>query len=300
MRRGGGWRRAVAATAVMLAVCATSACAADEPSGPSELDGLPAGVTVELQQLRSDVAARQAQVVVSNGTDETLVVGELLVDDPRFGGSIGRVNARASTVGPGRSVGVRVQLPPVACGEAVDPDAATATLVVDYTLGDARGHATEPLEDPLGFVPPLHERECRVVLLSQAADLAFTGFAPSPAGQPAALELTVTPTGAGGGGIRSIQTTNLLTFDAGAGAPADDYPVGLELAEGDTEPVVISLPLVPLRCDPHAVQEDKRGTIFDLDVTIDGEEGEIELAASEEMRGQILTWVAEWCGFGSE
>ena len=42
------------------------------------------------------------------------------------------------------------------------------------------------------------------------------------------------------------------------------------------------MPLVPFRCDPHAVQEDKRGTIFDVRVEVDGEPGEIELAAAEE------------------
>ena len=62
--------------------------------------------------------------------------------------------------------------------------------------------------------------------------------------------------------------------------------------------MVVSLPLVPLRCDPHAVQEDKRGTIFTLAVELDGDPGEIELAAPEDLRGRILTWVGAWCGFG--
>ena len=58
------------------------------------------------------------------------------------------------------------------------------------------------------------------------------------------------------------------------------------VAAGDTDPLAVHLPLVPLRCDPHAVQEDKRGTVFTLEVEVDGEPGEIELAASEDMRGQ--------------
>lgn len=303
MSAQGRGRRAGAAALVASALLVLTACAAapaPEPGEPAtgEPEGLPTGVTVELQQLRSDVAARQAQVLVTNDTDETLIIRELLVDDARFEGSIGRVNARESRIGPGASVGVRVQLPPVACDDTVDADAATSTLVVDYTLGDERGHATESVGDPLGFLPPLHERECRVVLLSQAADLAFTAFEPSPAGAPASLELTVTPTGEGGASIRSIQTTNLLTFSVAAGDTADAHPLDVDLLAGETEPVVLELPLVPLRCDPHAVQEDKRGTIFDLDVEIAGDSGEIELAASEEMRGQILTWVAAWCGFG--
>ncbi len=289
--------RAAAAVVAATALAGLVACAPAAAPAPTSDAELPAGVSLELQQLRSDVAARQAQVVVTNDTGETLVIGELSVDDPRFDGAVTRVAARDSTVAPGRSVGIRVQLPPVACDDA--SDTAEATIDLDYTLGDTGGHVSVPLDDPLGFVPPLHERECRVVLLSAAADVAFTAFEPSPAGAPAVLELTVTPTGAGGAGIRSIQTTNLLTFAASDGDTADAHAIDVELAAGDTEPVVVPLPLVPLRCDPHAVQEDKRGTIFDLEVEIDGEPGEIELAASEDLRGRILTWVADWCGFGA-
>ncbi|GAB2846977.1 hypothetical protein ACFQ0P_05025 [Microbacterium insulae] len=289
--------RAAAAAAALAVLAAITACAPAAEPAPTPEPGLPAGVSVELQQLRSDVAARQAEVLVTNGTDETLVVGEVAVTDPRFTDAATRVAARDSTIPAGRSVGIRVQLPPVACD--VVPADATATVEFAYTLGDTGGRASTPIEDPLDFVAPLHERECRVVLLSAAADIAFTGFEPAPAGEPAALELTVTPTGAGGAGIRAVQTTNLLTFAATGGDTADAHTIDLVLEPGESAPVTVSLPLVPLRCDPHAVQEDKRGTIFDLDVEIGGEPGEIELAASEELRGRILTWVADWCGFGS-
>lgn len=289
--------RIAAAAAALAVLVSLAACAPAPEPGATGDSALPDGVSVELQQLRSDVAARQAEVLVTNGTDETLVIGEVAVADPRFSDAATRVAARDSTIPPGRSVGIRVQLPPVACDDIpADP---AATVEFAYTLGDAGGRASAPIDDPLDFVAPLHERECRVVLLSAAADVAFTSFEPSPPGDPAVLELTVTPTGAGGAAIGAIQTTNLLTFAAPGGDPGDSYPIEADLAAGATEPVVARLPLVPVRCDPHAVQEDKRGTIFDLEVEIGGEVGEIELAASEEMRGDMLTWVAEWCGFGS-
>ena len=47
-----------------------------------------------------------------------------------------------------------------------------------------------------------------------------------------------------------------------------------------------------------AVQEDKRGTIFDVRVSVAGESGEVELFVGDALRGRILTWVADWCGFG--
>ena len=180
-----------------------------------------------------------------------------------------------------------------------DADAdAEASVTFDYSTGGDPVEVTAPLPDPVGFMAPLHERECRAALLAKAADLAFTGFTPSAAGAPATLELTVRPTGAGAAVIRGIQTTNLLTFGQAAGDTADTYPLDLEVTAADTAPVVVSLPLVPLRCDPHAVQEDKRGTIFTIAVELDGAPGEIELAAPEDLRGKILTWVGAWCGFG--
>ncbi|WP_374312794.1 hypothetical protein [Microbacterium sp.] len=288
------------AAAVLIAAVLAGLAACAPPAAPGATPGpdLPDGITVELQQLRSDVAARQAEVLVTNGTDQTLVVGTVEMEDPRFDAAATRVAVRDSTIPPGRSVGIRIQLPPAACDDV--PASATATVSLDYTLGDTGGRASVPIDDPLDFVAPLHERECRVVLLSAAADVAFTGFEASPPGRPATLELTITPTGAGNAAIRSIQTTNLLTFAAAGGDTADAHALDVELTPGATEPVAVALPLVPLRCDPHAVQEDKRGTIFDLGVEIDGEPGEIELAASEDMRGEILTWVADWCGFGSQ
>ncbi len=90
-----------------------------------------------------------------------------------------------------------------------------------------------------------------------------------------------------------MQTTNLLQFTDQPTA----FPLALSVSGADAASEV-SLPLLPLRCDPHAVMEDKRGTVFDVGVEIDGAAGVVEIAASEAMRGEILRWVADWCGFG--
>ncbi|MDY0908310.1 hypothetical protein [Microbacterium sp. CFBP9034] len=294
-------RAAIAAVlgAALLAVAGCTAPAA-QPEVSLVAGGLPGGVTAELQQLRSDVAARQAQVVVHNGTDERLVVGGVEVADPRFDGPATRVAERDSIIAPGGTVGIRVQLPAVACGEDLPADGELRPrLTFDYLLGDVSSVASAPIDDPLGFVPPLHERDCRAAAVADAAHVEFTDFDPSPPGEPAALSLFVAPTGRAAATIVGIQTTNLLTFGEAAGATIETYPIGMAVAEGGTGQASISLPIVPLRCDPHAVQEDKRGTIFDVEVEIDGVPGEIELAASEDLRGEILTWVADWCEFGS-
>ena len=278
----------VAAAALVLAGCGAV-------GGSAEPDRtLPEGVTVELIQLRADVAPRQAQVHVTNGSDVALRIGDVRVEDPRFEDAAVRVVAdRTSSVPAGRSVDVRVQLAAVDCDAPAD---AEPEVVLELLADDGSTEVTTPASDPLGFVAPLHERECLRERLADAATLAFTDFTPSPPGEPAALQLTITPTGTGAATIVGVQRTNLLDF--GGATVNGAHPLDLVIAGGAAEPVVVELPLVPFRCDAHAVQEDKRGTIFDVRVELDGEPGEIELFVGEERRGEILTWVAGWCGFG--
>lgn len=276
-----------------LALAGCTAGAATDAASPASPTGLPDGVTVELRQLRSDVATRHAQVTVTNGTAETLTVGTIAVDDPRFDGPAERVHDRASRIAAGATVSIPVQLPPVTCPA---PDEANAEVTFDWSTADASGSATTDLPDPLSFVAPLHDRECRAAALAEAADVSFSSFTPSAAGSAADLTLTIAPTGSGAAVVDDIHTTNLLSW---ADSPGQLYPIDIRVHEGDTQAIEVHLPLVPLRCDPHAVQEDKRGTVFTLDVQVEGEPGDIEIAATADMRGRILTWVAEWCGFGS-
>ncbi|WP_345800722.1 hypothetical protein AAIB33_14770 [Microbacterium sp. AZCO] len=281
---------AAASLALLLTSCTSPLDAT--PATPSST-AAPAGVTVALEQLRSDVAGRQAQVMVTNGTGSVLTVGELHVDDPRFAEQAERVHHRDSRIQPGTSVAITIQLPPAACPA---PDDAPATVTFDWSLEDGSGTASADLPDTLSFVPALHERECRAAALAAAADVSFSSFTPSPPGEPADLTLTVVPTGKASAALDAMHATNLLTF---AGDDVETFPLGVAIAEGDTDTVEVHVPIEPLRCDPHAVQEDKRGTVFTLDVDVDGAPGQIELAASEDMRGAILTWVGAWCGFGS-
>lgn len=277
-------------TAVAVAVVTLLSGCAASPVAPVGNGPMPEGITVQFVQLRSDVAARQAQVQVRNATDAPIEVGEVAVTDPRFDGEALRViEGRMSTVAPGSTTDIRIQLPEMAC----DVDEGSMTVLLD--LGDQTVEGELP--DELDVIGPLHARECLAARVADAAALSFSSFEPSPAGEPATLSLRIVPTGEAEALIGGIQTTNLLTFSAGAGDTTDTYSIGFEAGPG-AEETVIELPLVPLRCDPHAVQEDKRGTVFTVEVEVDGEPGQIELAAPEDMRGRILTWVGDWCGFG--
>lgn len=294
-------------TALVTALLA--GCAAPSPADPAapadstaptgqtgqttDAAGLPAGVTVELRQTRADVALRQAAVAVRNGSGEELTVGAISVADPRFAAPAERVVDRTSVLAPGAAADLRVQLGAIACDA---PDDAAATLTMHYRVGDADAVAVVAIVDPVPFVAALHENECLQAAAARSADIAFGPFEPSGPGDPARLPLVVTPA-AGDGALRivGIRETNLLTTPE---VEDSVHPLDIDQTGGDRRPVTVDLPIVPARCDAHAVQEDKRGTVFRLLVELDGRAGSFDLAASPAQRGVILDWVADWCGFG--
>lgn len=282
--------------AVALLALSVAGCAASEPeAGPTEAP-LPDGVAVEFMQLRADVANRVAQVRVINESDVTLSIARLVFEDDWFDGPA--VRDRASEVPAGRTLDLTVQLPPSACENEPAAAERTSRVLVEYSTEDGAYLSAAELPDPLDVIPALHARECLLSDLERSTAIAFTGFEPSEPGQTATLTLTLTPTGDEASEVLAIQSTNLLALGE-AGATADVYPLGVDVEPGDTDPIVLDVPLVPFRCDAHAVQEDKRGTVFTLDVATGGQTGDINVAAPEEMKGDLLAWVARWCGFGS-
>jgi hypothetical protein len=300
----------VALTLALATACAaTPAPAASSPPVPTApaltLDPaapvatvLPDGVAVELRQSRADVAGRQAAVRFINGSGVEITVGAVSVADPRFAASAERTVNRMSRVAPGAAVDVRVQLAEVACDASAGSDA-TVTLAL-ATNGDA-SVVRVPITDPVPFVEALHTRECVHERVADAAAIDFGPFSASPPEEPGRLTLLIQPRGgAAAEGVRlvGIRETNLLTFEGIGGGGL--YRLGFDLTPGSTGAVTVSLPLRPARCDPHAVLEDKRGTVFRVLVELDGEEASFDLAASEELRGRLLDWVAGWCGFGED
>lgn len=282
----------VHAAAILLAVAAALAgCTAAPVGAPtaSTPGVLPDGIEVGFIQLRSDVAAGEAQVRIANGSTEPLEVGAVEIVDPRFADAATRTDPdRTTTVRPGATVDIRVGLPRMACDTT---DGAPRAML---ELADSGVVVEAAVDDLLGVIAPLHDRECRAERLADAAHVDLRTFRPSPPGEPAELKLAIAQTGRATATVVAIQPTNLLMF-AGTAAAGDALDIGLRVEEGSTGSVVAALPILPARCDPHAVQEDKRGTVFTIDVELDGEPGEIEVAASPELRARILSWVTQWC-----
>lgn len=297
-RRGRGPNRRSCAQTLALILVASLALAGCTGSGTAPTptpSGLPGRVTVAITQQRSDVADRQAEVQIHNGTAGAIRVGAVRLDDPRFSAPATRVIDRTSTLAAGATANIRVQLPEVACEE--DATAATSTVTIDYEVDGRAGTGTADAAELFPFLDAIHVRECVAASVTAIADVGLGAFTPSPAGSAAALELTVVPTSADAGEVvlTGIRETNLLSF---AGAEDGSLPLGIAAPGADRRAQTVTLPLVPARCDPHAVQEDKRGTVFTIDVVLRGQEGQFTLAADADLRAQLLAWVTQWCGYG--
>lgn len=254
---------------------------------------LPEGISATLIQQRSDVAEREMQVRIRNDRDDGITVGDVSVADDRFEGIAARAVDRESSLAAGASVDVRVVLPPMRCGSGHE---GMSTVTLHLVIDGSDITASAPVDDALDVLPGIHARECLGEALAEVAELELVEFVPSPPGEPAHIHLQVTPTSAGRARIVSVQSTPLLTFDGDD--PTTEHPIGLEIGPR-SEQVTLEIPLVPQRCDPHVVQEDKVGTVFVFDVEVEGVAGRITLPAPPEMKSTILTWVADWCDFGS-
>lgn len=216
------------------------------------------------------------------------------------------------------------------------PAATTTRATVNYQFGASIAIAVAQLSEPIPFLADMYERECLDERLSKVAAVTLGAFTPSAPGQPADLAVVVAPvsaevaaaeqepaTGASPSAtptasadaaapatgvtaapttptvatIAGFHQTNLLSFVAADGSRPAVYGVAASFVAGQA-PQVLHLPLVPGRCDAHVIMEDKRGTVFDVDVQVGAQKGQIQLAATPEQRGQILSWVSSWCGIG--
>jgi hypothetical protein len=268
----------------------------------------PGPIGVEVHQNRTDVAARQLQVAVTNHSSATLVVEELILRSDQFVAPAQWPKDR-TTIAPGVTADLPVPLAATNC----DGGSPLPQIDLLFRLDDgADQRVTLEATDRLGQLAPLRDADCLLVSVSEIVDIA-SSTAPTivttPTGiQTARLDLTLTPTGTststdGTVTISGVRSTTLLTvtpWDPAILAGSDDASAttstGPPLTVGRTdEPRTLSLEVRPARCDAHAIAEDKRGTIIPLEVTVGGASGEISVATSDAVREELYAFVRAAC-----
>lgn len=273
--------------AVLVCAAALTGCTGPDVA-PGPFGGLPEGLSVSLVQLRGDIAPGRVQLHLENGSNAAVTVSNAALSSPVFARDAAWAAPRTETLAPGRAVNLPVPLPQIRCTDASAE--AWATLTLDSGSGTYEVSALA--DDALGVLTGLGATECDREAVAAIAAVEAVAVEAQADGS-AALELAITPTGAGEAGtlrLVALRGTTLLRFADGEEAPLD-----VEVAASDAASVG-RVSIVPRRCDPHAIAEDKVGTIFTLVAELSGREVAIPLPRPPSVADALLTFTAASCG----
>lgn len=281
---------------VILAGCSTVADPGDSaaappaasPSRQPALDPTSLALTAETYRSRFDAASGGIQLSVTNEGDLPLVVTETAVSSPALA-AVASTN-REVEIPAGLTRDIPLTLPAPACDDDPALESVAATLTVHAeTEGDAADAATASVTieavDRLWQFAEWWRASCFAEAVAERATLAIrlvgdgaSGTAPA---DTVALELVASPLPAADDAngapatlrLTAIAGTILLGMRDAAGAPVTSRPLEVVLDAAGTEPSAVRLETVPARCDPHAIAEDKQGTLFRVDATLTPPDG---------------------------
>lgn len=305
---------ALLAAAALVALVATAACSppgdasAPRPTGASTTAAAPlprealAALRAEVRQSRTDRAARVVQVAVHNDGTTDLEVVEVRLVSPTVEGVAVSEDGRRAPAGTRRDVSVALGEPvcDAGPGAGATSDAGGATVRIEVVDGTGRrGTLDVTPEDPNGHLARIHGEDCAAVAVARGAALALgPGLATrqEPDGRwVGTLTLTLTPR-AGGPEVAVDAVERTVLLDPATGG--SQWPAALSTATGGAG--TVGLDVVPARCDPHAVAEDKRGTAFGVHARVDGVAQPVfHVTADDALRGLVHEFVALACGWPS-
>lgn len=281
-----GSRRFPGAMAGLLAAVLLSGCASPAEPQPR----LPEGVRVEVVQNRTDYAAARMQIRVVNDADADVVVSEITYSDDRFAESA--TWSGDSTIRAGVTRDLPVPVPQAECPP--EAEVGSGRVLIAFAVDGKKGSQSVDVTDPLEMVTRVTGEQCALAAVEAAADITLgesVEFRGSGSEEVALVPLSVTAHEDSAVTLDSLESTVLLQPEDGS----ENWNLDQLVAGGTTTRVV--LPIVPARCDPHAVAEDKVGTRFPLTVTVDGVTSEITLTLPSETRAQVFDYIGRRCGW---
>ncbi|PPF18420.1 MULTISPECIES: hypothetical protein [unclassified Rathayibacter] len=259
---------------------ATPTQATPDPARSSASSAPAPGVTVSVQQNRSDIAGGTMAFEVHNGSGVPIEVTAARLTDPRLAAPLTWTGGTG--VPDGASRDLRVDVPEPACPVAEAPAALEVVLAID-----GHGEHAYPADDPFSFVDALARSGCfaRTVDADLALRIDTSGGA---AHEPARLTITADVRGTPLV-LRSVDATILLQPpDA-----ADAWTLDRSVPAGTLDSVVLDA--VPTRCDTHALAEDKVGTRLPVTVETAGRQGTVVVAATPEQKGELYAFITAYC-----
>ncbi|MGO4147185.1 hypothetical protein AB4Y77_19040 [Paenarthrobacter sp. YAF11_1] len=288
------WRSLVVGMAIGVALPLAAACdSGDSSQQPSTTGSGP--ITVEVNQSRDQYGKQAILLQLTNTTDAPLTVTGARLRSTLFDDDISWEPSEGGLELPPRQPkSLPAALPAAAC-EASGDSPPELNARITYAAPDK-----DPVEENAAATDPygvLTRNAGELCLAAAAAAVATMDLDPAlevaADGRTAVVRLVVTPATPGGTAkrltIESIDGTTLL-----AETPADPWPRNVTIAPGDATRD-LALHIRPARCDPHAVAEDKVGTLLPLRITVGERQGLVKIAASNELRGRIYDFVTAAC-----
>ena len=271
------------------AVESTPAPAATD--APSSIDEVMA--TAEVYRTRSDPARGGLQLSVTNSGAAPLTVLHAVLDSPALSAPIER--KRTTVIPPGATRDLALLLPPPRCdGGPTLPEAALTVALASGATAELR----LPTTDRIGQWVDWHERACfaEAAAAQVALEVRRAPAFDDPSAGTIGAELVAT---ARVTGVQLIAIADTVLFGLRTG-PTDSARVStLDLDRKLTvdETTIVPIWLAAARCDPHAVAEDKQGTLFTVHLDLDGQTGTTTVIADDATRAAFYDAIAETCGF---
>ncbi|WP_226775831.1 hypothetical protein [Arthrobacter sp. ES1] len=294
-----------AAAMVCLALTASCSAGATRPVGPVNAPPTSAAalpITVEINQLRDNYSRQIIAVQLTNNTDGPVTVLSAGVASPLFSGTIPWQAAPGGIeIPPGQTKILPAQLRAPDCGIRTLPPGAGPDVSLGLAVAGGAVHtSTVTAGDPYGVMDRNNAEMCLAQAAGAVADLRLeTELEVSADAKSAVLRLDVTPRSVPGavnpGSLGSltidrIDGTTLLDED-----PSHPWPRSVSISAGGAGQQ-FRLVIRPARCDPHAVAEDKVGTLLPLRVSSGGREGVLKVDAGALLRGRIYDFITAACG----
>ncbi len=262
--------------------------------GGSQPPGTSTAVTAVIDQFRDNYATYVIQIQLSNTGSHPVTVESASLSTGLFTGPTQwNASPGGTEIPPGQTKSLPAQLPSPACKGPSNsaPDGARVNIQLK---GDAPLSLTA--DDPHGVLARNNSELCLEQEVAAVVHLELSGdFRADPVHGTAILRLNYVPQGRGGSiTIDEIQGTTLISEDRDA-----PWPKGTELSGSGTSGT-IELTIRPTRCDPHAVAEDKVGTLLPLNVRAGNRTGIIKVPADTSLKAAIQEFVGAACRGGQQ
>ncbi|UZX05232.1 hypothetical protein F8G81_00785 [Arthrobacter sp. CDRTa11] len=254
-----------------------------------------------MNQFRDNYSKRIIEIQLTNNTADPVTVMDAELDSALFSSGISwHTPADGTVLPPKQPKSLPAQLPEPKCTETIggtgkgSSSADVRPTVRVSTRPDSHGSGPLTAEDPFGVLARNNSEMCldkavrEIAAIQPSPELTVSGD-----GATAVVHVLIVPGPAVGGQqmltIDRIDGTTLIAEDA-----AQPWPRSVQVSAGGP-PVELRLAIRPARCDPHAVAEDKIGTLLPFRVTAGGRNGVLKIDTGDVLRHRIYEFVTAAC-----